>query len=188
MRAVLWFGVILATPASALAKHGIAFEAGTNVGRGDHVPMDFYRASYKRDWDATWFNDGNWYLKAHSEFSVIRLIADVEVTRKYASSTLTGVAVTPVFRYTRVPFANGMAPYIELGVGISYFSGSRIQSQPHWYRDYGSHFQFEDRLSLGVQFKQAYSLSINYTHYSNFDFAPPNEGLDLVSAGISFNF
>lgn len=188
MRVVIWLGVILAMPISAFAKQGMALAVGTNVGRGDHVPMDFYRATYKRDWNTTWFNDGHWYLKAHNEFSVIRLLADVEVERKYASSTLTGVAVTPVFRYTRVPFASGVAPYVELGIGISYFSASRIQSQPHWYRDYGSNFQFEDRLSVGMVYKQTYSLSIDYTHYSNFDFSPPNEGLDLVSASFSFNF
>lgn len=188
MRAVILLVLLLSSAFQASAKHGFSIGAGTNVGRGDHVPMDFYRVTYKRDWDKSWFNEGNWSLRAHTEFSVIRILSNVEVKRKFASSNLTGVAITPVFRYQRVPYGNGMSPYVEFGIGISYFSGNKIQSQPYWFRDYGSNFHFEDRLSFGLEFNEKYSFSVDYTHYSNFDFAPPNEGLDLLSASFSMDF
>ncbi|MDF2177626.1 acyloxyacyl hydrolase [Aliiglaciecola sp. CAU 1673] len=188
MRAKTWLGVVLAIPFNLYAQQGFVLGAGTNVGRGDHVPMDFYRVSYTRDWDNTLYHYGNWRLKAHVEFSLIRLLADVDVKRKFASSTLTGIAATPVFRFSREPFANGLAPFAELGIGISYFSDSKIQSQPYWYRDYGSRFQFEDRLSFGFLYQNKYRLSLDYTHYSNFDISPPNEGLDLVSASLGIVF
>lgn len=178
----------LCVPLKVAAQHGVGLTVGTNVGRGDHVPMDFYRLTYHRDWDVKWFSEGDWYVDAHLEMSVIRVLSDVEVIRRHASSTLTGAAVTPMFRFRRTAFDNGLAPFIEAGVGVSIFSDSKIQSQTHWFRDYGGQFQFEDRISFGVLYQEKYRLSIDYMHYSNFDISPPNEGLDLVSATVTFHF
>lgn len=178
--------VLSSTLASAASGFGVG--VGTNRGRGDNAPMDFYRVSYQWDWQKNWFEQGNWYLTARNELSIIRLITDVEVKRKFAKSSLTAVAITPIFRFRRKAFENGFAPFAEAGIGIAYFNETEIQTQPQWFRDFGSNFQFEDRISVGLLYQERYRLSVDFTHYSNADFNNANEGIDLISASLAFNF
>ncbi len=96
------------------------------------------------------------------------------------SSTNFGVALSPVFAiYFHM---EKFHPYIEAGVGASYFSKTRIAN-----RNISSHWHFEDRVGAGVRYKN-FDLSFRYMHYSNAGLVKPNQGIDIFIGSLSYKF
>lgn len=188
MRLLVCLILTVVLQAQVYARGGVGLTIGTHVSKDDHVPMDFYKLTHRLNWNKRWFTQGNWFVTGNNELSLIRILSNVEIKQKHAEPSLTAIAFSPIFRFQRVAYENGLAPFLEAGIGVSYFSASKIQSQPYWFRDYGSRFQFEDRVSLGLLYNEKYRVSVDATHYSNADFSPPNEGLDLVSLTFSFEY
>jgi lipid A 3-O-deacylase len=68
------------------------------------------------------------------------------------------------------------ALFLEFGIGPGYLTSDELGS-----RDFGGHWQFEDKFGAGVNFGTTRPLQLiyRYYHYSNAGFQPPNNGLDL---------
>jgi len=96
------------------------------------------------------------------------------------SSTNFGVALSPVFAlYFNI---GEFHPYIEAGVGASYFTKTHIVQ-----RDISSHWLFEDRVGTGFRYKN-FDFGIRYMHYSNAGIVKPNQGIDIFIGSISYKF
>ncbi len=96
------------------------------------------------------------------------------------SSNNFGIALSPVFAlYFNI---GEFHPYIEAGVGASYFTKTHIAN-----RDISSHWHFEDRVGAGVRYKN-FDFSFRYMHYSNAGLVKPNQGIDIFIGSISYKF
>lgn len=73
----------------------------------------------------------------------------------------------------------------EFGIGISLVNDTRFAG-----KDIGSHYQFEDRLGLTLDFGQQLkkSISLRYMHYSNGGLNSKNPGVDFLSFAYAHQF
>jgi len=78
-----------------------------------------------------------------------------------------------------------IAPYCELGVGLSWLSETEIEG-----RILSLHFQFEDKFGMGMRFgqKQQYDLAMRVYHYSNASIKRPNSGVNLAMVSFGYWF
>jgi lipid A 3-O-deacylase len=84
-------------------------------------------------------------------------------------------SIAPVVRYTfkkRGP----VLPYLELSVGFSYLSSTRIEN-----RNLGIHFSFQDRMGIGalIGASEKLSLGVHAVHYSNSHLSAHNSGITI---------
>lgn len=77
------------------------------------------------------------------------------------------------------------AVFFEIGVGPAYLSQSSLGKI-----DLGSHWHFEDKFGVGLNFdtENPVQLIYRYYHYSNAGFKEPNRGLDLHTFGVVWFF
>ncbi len=94
---------------------------------------------------------------------------------------LSAIAYSPVFTVNFYR-PGAFTPYLELGVGISLITKKLIDS-----RDMSSHFQFEDRVGVGMR-SDAIDLHFRYMHYSNAGLKSPNQGIDIFLVGMAYRF
>jgi len=86
-----------------------------------------------------------------------------------------------VFEYV---FGNGFyKPFIEVGIGASFFSGTSAGDQK-----LGSSFNFEDRLGAGVKIGDTQRVGVRVIHYSNAGLAQPNDGIESSSLFCAHQF
>ncbi len=134
--------------------------------------INIYRFTLRKDFESRWMESDNGYLSGYWEGSL-----------NYWNGRGTdnfGVALSPVFDYY---FSNGdIKPYIEGGVGVSYFSRTKMGP-----RNLSSHFLFEDRIGVGVRAGKM-DYSFRYMHYSNAGLKQPNHGIDIFIGSISYKF
>jgi hypothetical protein len=73
----------------------------------------------------------------------------------------------------------------EFGIGVSLVDDTRFAG-----KDIGSHYQFEDRLGLSIDFgdRLQQTASIRYMHYSNGGLNSKNPGMDFLNIAYSFKF
>ena len=134
--------------------------------------IDIYRIGLRKDFDSKWVESKIGYLSGYYELSAN--------CWSWEDESNFGIALSPVFTY----YANlgDFKPYIEAGIGFSYWSETHIKT-----RNIGSHFHFEDRVGVGIRYKN-YDFSFRYMHYSNGGLKDPNMGIDIFIASISYKF
>ena len=73
----------------------------------------------------------------------------------------------------------------EFGIGVSLVEDTRFAG-----KDIGSHYQFEDRLGLAIDFGQnsRQSAAIRYMHYSNGGLNSKNPGVDFLNLSYAYSF
>jgi len=90
-------------------------------------------------------------------------------------NSVQALSLAPVFTYSfNSPIFN-KTPYIYYGVGGAYISEKTTEQ-----KDFSSHFQFENRIGLGLK-SNKYEIDIGYFHYSNGGIKEPNEGMNIVA-------
>lgn len=104
--------------------------------------------------------------------------------RRWSGLDATTVAISPVLRLDFGSPNSAMTPYIEAGIGASYFTRTDFDSENV---DLGSKFQFEDRLGAGVRFADGSQLGLRVFHYSNAGIKSPNNGIETVSLHYRFD-
>ena len=104
--------------------------------------------------------------------------------RRWSGLDATTVGISPVLRLDFGSPNSAMTPYIEAGIGASYFTRSNFDKED---RDLGSKFQFEDRLGAGVRFADGSQLGLRIFHYSNAGIKSPNQGIETVSLHYRFD-
>ncbi len=163
--------------ANGFASSAVAVSYGQ---RKDRDNLKGYRASYSWLWSSRWFSEGRWYLSGYWDFTGAYYTTDGD--DQGGHKDLFAVSAVPMFRLQRQPYANNLAPFLELGVGPALISETRLGN-----RGLGSAFQFDDRIGAGFRFgeKQRYGLTIYYNHLSNASIKHPNRGID---PSLSFSF
>jgi|GEM_PF-22824 len=182
---------------------------GGNVERIEIAPISIEEESaQKNDWyDTVTLNYGQSKENIHicrfglrKEFNYDLEVFDFVRLSGYFESSLNywhgkyddnyGIAFSPVFTYyftipdipTIPTIPETVKPYIEGGIGVSLFLETLADG-----RDLSSSFLFEDRIGIGLQFKE-WDFSFRYLHYSNANIEKPNNGIDIFMGSVSYRF
>ncbi|WP_339721010.1 acyloxyacyl hydrolase [uncultured Paraglaciecola sp.] len=95
------------------------------------------------------------------------------------------IALSPVFS-NQFDTLYGKYPLKwEFGIGVSLITDTRFAG-----KDIGSHYQFEDRLGLILEFGEQLeeSLAVRYMHYSNGGLNDHNPGMDFLNVSYARKF
>lgn len=95
------------------------------------------------------------------------------------------VAISPVIGKTFYHL-NGKYPVRwEFGIGVSLVEDTRFAG-----KDIGSHYQFEDRLGIAMDFgkQNSQSVALRYMHYSNGGLNSKNPGVDFLNLSYAYSF
>lgn len=164
---------------SAAAQWGGSIASG--YGAANIVPI---RIGVQKMFTKRWREDSCWPVYGYWEASVYAMNGKKGVEPN-SNKRLMATALAAVARMERgTPFSFGH-PYVELGFGGSWVNKTEIGG-----RDLGIHFQFEDRLGLGVRFGQHQEYDIGYKaiHFSNAYIGPSNHGINLHVLNIAYWF
>lgn len=141
-----------------------------------------YRLSLSKTYGPIWLEESSWPLHFAWESSAAHWHAARE-SNSSGPHTLNLVTTGPMFRFQKATPFLGMLPYIEGGVGASWLSEKEISG-----RKLSLHFQFEDKIGVGVRFGPAKAVDVGFRlyHYSNGSLKTPNSGMNMymVSLGV----
>jgi lipid A 3-O-deacylase len=95
------------------------------------------------------------------------------------------LAFSPVISSQFATIANKYPLKWEFGIGVSLISDTRFAG-----KNVGSHYQFEDRLGLMLEFGENLnrSIAIRYMHYSNGGLNDNNPGMDFLNLSYAMHF
>lgn len=163
--------LILFTSVESLAFDGVSLGLGRS-----RDSIDIYHLGFQKQFGGNLFETKMGHLSGYHEGSFNCWKHDRESIRQ--------IAYSPVFTYEFVDLIKGVFPYLEAGIGVSFLSEETING-----RDLSTHFQFEDRVGIGVRMGEEgrHNLSFRYVHYSNADIKQPNEGIDIFMLSYTYS-
>lgn len=148
---------------------------GISLGYGDaNSNINVYRVGLQKDFKKKWFVSEIGYLSGYFELSYSYW--------EDSDDSLNVFALSPVFAYFFGDQTSDFRPYIEAGIGGSYIDETVLGT-----RDFGSNFQFEDRIGVGLKYRSI-DLNFRYMHYSNASLESPNKGIDIFMATAALHF
>ncbi|WP_263227751.1 acyloxyacyl hydrolase [Pseudomonas alabamensis] len=119
-------------------------------------------------WDKSWFETDTGRLTGYWDAGYTYWEAGD------ASGGAHSLSFAPVFVYE---FGSGnVKPFIETGIGVAVFSGTSAGDQ-----DFGSAFNFEDRIGAGLKIGETQRVGLRAIHYSNAGIKQPNDGIESFS-------
>jgi lipid A 3-O-deacylase len=121
------------------------------------------------DWDKSWFESDTGRLTGYWDAGLTQWESGKRAGGR------TSLSFAPVFVY-EFKTDSSVTPFIEAGVGVSLFSGTRVGD-----KKLGSSFNFEDRIGFGVKFSNQDKLGARIIHYSNAGIKEPNDGIESVA-------
>jgi lipid A 3-O-deacylase len=137
--------------------------------------IDIFRFGVQKPFFTRWFESSTGSLSGYFELSY-------NVWDK-SGDTTNGVAFSPVFVYCfNLTDFQHIIPYVEAGIGAAYIDDYHIAG-----RNLSSHFQFEDRIGIGVQVYRM-DFKFGYMHYSNAGLKSPNDGIDIFIGTVAWWF
>ncbi len=131
-----------------------------------------FRIGLIKNFEHRWNESSNGYFSGYYELS--SNILDIK-GKNYVS-----IALSPVLAIY-IKNKNFM-PYFVLGIGGSLWSSTHIGN-----KNISTHFQFEDRIGMGIKMKN-FNFEIKYIHYSNAGIKDPNPGIDTFFTSITYKF
>jgi len=163
LRYLLPLIMLFFTSTESPALEGISLGVGRS--RDD---IDIYHLGFQKQFGRNLIEWKTGHLSGYHEASINHW--------RHEKESVQQVAYSPVFTCGFDDFGSGMFPYLEGGIGVSYISEKEIKG-----RDMSSHFQFEDRMGVGVKMGRdgRHNLNFRYLHYSNAGIKQPNEGIDI---------
>lgn len=126
------------------------------------------RAGFGIGWDKSWLQSSTGKLTGYWDYGYTYWEAGNKAGARHSLS------LAPVFVYEFG--SSDIKPFIELGVGASIFSGRSAGD-----RAFGSAFNFEDRLGVGLKIGDTQRLGARVIHYSNAGIKEPNDGIESFS-------
>ena len=132
------------------------------------------------NWERQWFAEGDWFVSGYWE-------ADLSYWRgsNPDPEDIFGIGMTPVVRLEKYPLS-GFAPYVEGGVGVHFFSTTRINVDKRM----GTSFEFGDLCGVGIRFGEdlKYELGYRFQHYSNAGISDNNAGVNFHQVRFQVTF
>jgi lipid A 3-O-deacylase len=167
---VLLFVLFISTESSAL--DGISLGIGKS-----RDSINIYHLGFQKQFGHSWLKSEVGSLSGYHELSLNYW--------EHSDESIQQVAYSPVFAYESTAFGSGIFPYLEGGIGVSYISEKMIKG-----RNMSSHFQFEDRIGMGVRVGEdrKHDLNFGYLHYSNAGIKQPNDGIDIFILSYTYSF
>ncbi len=185
----LFCASISAWAAESDSGYGFSASVGTAARDQNH---DDWRIGAQRHWARRWWETERWHFTGYWDLSFARFDASdlpVRSTIDRGPAKLWAVALAPVVRWQFQSLGSTqIAPFVELAVGLSYLSDSRLRTGKIRSLALGSHFQFEDRAVIGVRIGRHWELAYQRMHYSNLNQADDNHGLDTHLGMLSWRF
>lgn len=105
-------------------------------------------------------------------------IAAASWRQSQRDETVSSLIFTPTFRHYFFEHSN-ISYFWELGIGFALHDANKIER-----RDFGSFFNFEDHVAVGLKLNDKHSVALRYFHYSNADMHFPNTGIDFI--GVNY--
>ena len=167
---VLWFGVIADIQAQTEKSSRQAVAVDYLIGEDDTSGIRIgYRPIHTRIEDAFLLGDVDLYWEVSVNFW--------EYGPENTHETNYAIALSPVFTWKLADIANRYPLRAEFGIGISLVEDTRFAG-----KDIGSHYQFEDRIGLTMEFGDnlEHAASLRYMHYSNGGLDDDNPGMDFL--------
>lgn len=162
-------GLLAATSISSQAAE-ISGAVGVTT-QGDMT----YRAGLGWQWEKRWLESSTGHLSGYWDLGYTYWEGGDQASGRHS------ISAAPVFEYV---LGNGFyKPFIEAGIGASFFSGTSVGDQK-----LGSSFNFEDRLGAGVKIGDTQRVGIRVIHYSNAGLAQPNDGVESYSIFYAHQF
>lgn len=170
---------VLCSGSRVSAEMGISGSAGYGVERVKPLRLGWQK-TFKRHW----CTQKSWILGGYWEGSLYR-IGQGKTSRMRHCKTLHALAGAGVFRFERVEKIKLGWPYLELGVGLSWLSHKELGN-----RKLGMHFQFEDRMGIGIRFGNNREFDVGYkvVHFSNAYLGAYNHGINVHFLTVGFWF
>lgn len=160
----------------------IGLSAASGYGVAHSIPL---RIGVQKSFGKNWRMDSDWPIGGYGEASLYHLSGEKGLKAK-SHHHLTVSAVAAVVRLERKEKIKWGWPYLEIGFGLSLLNQKEFGA-----RELGTHFQFEDRLGVGLRFgeNREYDLSYKAIHFSNAYIGSYNHGINLhlISFGYWFN-
>jgi len=147
---------------------GVGYSANNTIG---------YRLAVRKSLETRWWDGDTGYLSAYFE-------GGIHFWTRHDDDVL-GLAFSPVLTYNFDKVHPGLVPYVEGGIGGAYISETSMGD-----RNFSTHFQFENRIGLGLRFGEEYRHDVNlrYMHYSNAAIETPNDGMDFLFLSYVLHF
>ncbi|WP_354625792.1 acyloxyacyl hydrolase [Psychromonas sp. MME2] len=137
-----------------------------------HDNIDIYRIGLQQEF-SNWLDEKGIPLGGYWEASFNYW--DGQQTDLY------GLFLAPVLFYQFCDSCR-LSPYIEAGIGGGFINKKEMDN-----KDMSTHFQFEERIGVGVKMGR-FDLNLRYMHYSNAGMKSPNPGMDIYLLGVSYQF
>lgn len=197
---LLLTALALACPGSARAqnppgeahwpRHGLTLAGGHGALGQRH---DSWRIAGQRYWQARWWQHSRWHFTGYWDLGVTlwdssRLNPG---SQDRGAERLYALGLGPVIRWQMAPLGNTtIAPFAELGIGLSLLSDRSLRSGTRRSLQLGSYWQFEDRGVIGVRFGRhsRFELAYQRMHHSNLNLASANHGVDSHLLMLGFHF
>ena len=173
-----------------LIPDGISISGGKYL--QDKANITKARVAVRWDWEKDFISSSNWTLDGYFDLGYSqwqsRLSANDEPSPTGADKAWQ-IGFSPVFRLSpQTHYA--FAPFLDVGVGLSYQSEKNIEKKLKSPINMGGHTQFEIRTLVGARFgeNKNYELSYGWFHYSNAHLHSQNEGLDFQVLGLTLKW
>ena len=141
----------------ALEISGSVGETGQNAAT--------YRLDLSSSWNQKWLESNVGYITGEWDYGLTYWEAGSEAGGRFS------ISASPVFRYEFKTMS--ITPFIQAGVGLALFNGTSAGD-----KEFGSIYNFEDRIGAGIRFKNGQSVGIRAFHYSNAGIKQPNDGIE----------
>ena len=177
---------IAATPGDA--PWGVSVANGSGAKGQEHRA---HRIGLQRHWQRNWWQHRYFRFTGYWDLSLALFDAS-DLSGGPAddgSSRIWAIAGAPVLRWQFAQLGQlPVAPFLEVGVGVTLLSDRRLRSGKIRSYPLGSYFQFEDRAVFGFRIGRRWELAYQRMHYSNLELASSNNGIDAHLALLRYRF
>ena len=154
-------------------------EAASDAGDED---AERYGAALRWDLGGNWWRTGDWSFGAYLEASIAYWDGFKGTT---GHDNLVDFGLTPVLRWQHDPSKVGLAPFLELGLGVHGHTEDGIGN-----KDFDIPFAFGSHIGAGARFGAGgrYELVYRFQHLSNAGLGDDNPGINFHVLQLGYHF
>lgn len=167
--------LLIALPCAAIDVKGASVE----VGGGDEVRMA--RVGVHADLARRWFQSNGTHVGAYWDAALFHWKGNAYQGVYGRRQSLTGIGLTPVFRFQSDDLTGW---YAEGGIGVNLISGLYYNNGDRL----STSFQFNDQLGAGYVFKNGWDVGVKFEHFSNGGIKKPNSGVNFILLRVARQF